>query len=315
MNNQILDPNDTTIKIDPIFFRGECKNIDNTVSGSVYKITNILNGKIYIGITKLKVRRRWHGHKLNSRKSNYPLYRSIRKYGTNKFQIERILSVYANNIDTLLLKLNKLEIIYIKKYNSYIHSLNSNGYNLTIGGGLQNLSIESRTKLSESIKQRYKNDLSLKKRIGDSVHNAYVENPELGKNLSRSFKLRYSKIDAREMTGHSIRQAYINKPELRVKARNSHLQLNKEHPELGIEHSIRISGKNHPRYDCTPYNFRNIYTSETFVGTPFELRKIFNLSQSKISSVMNNKRKHHRGWTVDIIGSVNEEKIKECYRE
>lgn len=52
------------------------------MSVKIYKITNNINGKIYIGQTKTSIERRFISHKSAARRGiNYILYKAIRKYG------------------------------------------------------------------------------------------------------------------------------------------------------------------------------------------------------------------------------------------
>jgi hypothetical protein len=90
----------------------------------IYKITNILNNKVYIGLTvqNLNDRFKQHLNGVNSG-SNCQLHRAIRKYGVENFKVEKICR--CNSID----KMKKLEILFIKKFNSF-----ENGYNMTSGG-------------------------------------------------------------------------------------------------------------------------------------------------------------------------------------
>lgn len=69
--------------------------------GIVYQVTNKVNGKIYIGITKYSLKKRWGEHLSNSRinngfPSNTSLCRAIRKYGADNFIPEQICSVLDN---------------------------------------------------------------------------------------------------------------------------------------------------------------------------------------------------------------------------
>lgn len=88
----------------------------------IYKITNVLNNKCYIGQTYSDVRRRWVKH--CSKTNNSIIANAIRKYGRENFKLEIIAS--ANNLENL----NELEVILIKQYNS----LTPSGYNLEPGG-------------------------------------------------------------------------------------------------------------------------------------------------------------------------------------
>lgn len=59
----------------------------------IYKVTNLENGKCYVGFTQKKsIKHRWVEHKCNSRKynNNMLLCKAIRKYGENKFIIEEL---------------------------------------------------------------------------------------------------------------------------------------------------------------------------------------------------------------------------------
>lgn len=67
----------------------------------IYKITNLINNKVYIGLTTKSLTYRWSRHLTEGRnlKNQKPLYRAIRKYGKGNFQIEEIDS--APDIKTL----------------------------------------------------------------------------------------------------------------------------------------------------------------------------------------------------------------------
>lgn len=95
----------------------------------IYKITNKINGKCYIG-QSVNIKERWRKHrtvaKRNSGKDCHkPLYCAIRKYGVENFSFE-ILEECSKE------ELNDKEIYWIAYYNS---CNSDNGYNLTKGGG------------------------------------------------------------------------------------------------------------------------------------------------------------------------------------
>ena len=113
--------------------------------GIIYKITNKINGKIYIGQTTTSLKRRWNMHKSASRKnrSNSALHSSISKYGYINFIIEPICSCFSEE------ELNLKEIYFIDTLNS----LAPNGYNLKSGGANGKHTIESKEKMSVIQKQ------------------------------------------------------------------------------------------------------------------------------------------------------------------
>lgn len=93
----------------------------------IYKITNLINHKIYIGLTTTSLSRRWSAH-IRDMKNNDErhLYSSMRKYGIENFKIESIDETAKN-----LVELGKLERQYISQFNSRNPNI---GYNLTAGG-------------------------------------------------------------------------------------------------------------------------------------------------------------------------------------
>lgn len=94
--------------------------------GHIYRITNILNGKVYIGQTIQEVKDRWYRHcakkGLSKQEMDMHIKRAILKYGKENFKVETL-----EDCDSSLL--NEREIYYISYYDSY-----KNGYNSTPGG-------------------------------------------------------------------------------------------------------------------------------------------------------------------------------------
>ena len=109
----------------------------------VYKHTSP-NGKVYIGITRLKPEVRWNNGK--GYKSQY-FNEAINKYGWDNFKHE-ILNEKLTEQEALL-----LESKYIKEYDS---SNKNNGYNVSKQGSIQGE--EGRRKLSKLAKKRWENE-------------------------------------------------------------------------------------------------------------------------------------------------------------
>ena len=106
----------------------------------IYKITNKLNGKVYIGQTKRTLERRWKEHCCP--KGGCPLLkRAINKYGKENFTVEQI--DIATNQD----ELNKKEIYWIEYYKSANEEY---GYNLSVGGEIGVFNEATHKKMSES---------------------------------------------------------------------------------------------------------------------------------------------------------------------
>lgn len=109
----------------------------------VYKITNKINNKIYIGQTKnFKIRKRQH-LKLYKNNKNSLIDLAINKYGSNNFEWEVLKECQSQD------ELNFWETYYIEKFNAT--DLN-NGYNLKGGGAKPWLSEETKRKIGDSQK-------------------------------------------------------------------------------------------------------------------------------------------------------------------
>ena len=110
--------------------------------GIIYKITNTVNDKIYIGQTITSLKSRWQSH-VSSAKCNKPwvICSAIRKYGEENFKIEQIDIAHSK------VELDDLEIKYIKDLTPH--------YNMCAGGGgLGSPSNEVRKKISDKLKGR-----------------------------------------------------------------------------------------------------------------------------------------------------------------
>lgn len=99
----------------------------------IYKATNKLNGKCYIGQTRhsLEYRKRVHLTKAKQGIQTH-FYSAIRKYGADSFEWEILCSANDKN------RLNELETFYITKFDSIKH-----GYNMVDGGDNNVMDIES----------------------------------------------------------------------------------------------------------------------------------------------------------------------------
>lgn len=113
--------------------------------GIIYKITNLVNGKSYIGQTiQREFKRRFNRfiRETNKGVRYHPLLSAIRKYGVDSFIL--VIETNADNSD----QLNWLEDEAIRRLNT----LYPNGYNLKFGGASGKPSDLSRRKMSESAK-------------------------------------------------------------------------------------------------------------------------------------------------------------------
>ena len=138
----------------------------------IYKITNKINNKSYIGIST-DIENRWKQHKSeynHKREANKLLYKAFNKYGIENFTFE-ILE------ECEVIELSEKEKYYVNLFDTY-----NNGYNMTSGGEDFHGEGHPKHKLNKEdiidIRTRYKN-LERKKevyelykeRIGESGFN------------------------------------------------------------------------------------------------------------------------------------------------
>ncbi len=156
----------------------------------VYKITCLVNDKIYIGYTKQTLTERFRGHKKSSKHKNTKLYNAFNKHGIENFTIEKLFQTHDKNEAT------DKEIELISEYNT-THI----GYNITSGGDGGSttagnvLTDEHKKKISESLKGRTFTK-EHKTRISENHHDVNGENnPFYGKTHTEETK---KKIGSRE---------------------------------------------------------------------------------------------------------------------
>lgn len=102
----------------------------------IYKITNLTNGKIYIGQTTQSFNKRYKGlgvgiervkkhYETKGNVKNEHLYNAILKYGVDNFKIEILETCKSEK------ELNETELKYIELYDT---TNSEKGYNIQIGG-------------------------------------------------------------------------------------------------------------------------------------------------------------------------------------
>lgn len=109
----------------------------------IYRLTNKINGKFYIGKTIKTLKQRFGGHKAHSNHgSKHYIHNAMRKYGYDNFSMELIESV--QDIDSL----NTRELYWISELNPE--------YNMHAGG--QGGSIKGRPDLTGNVREAWINN-------------------------------------------------------------------------------------------------------------------------------------------------------------
>jgi group I intron endonuclease len=157
--------------------------------GIIYRATNTVNNKIYVGKTTKGLEKRKNEH-LSFVEPKVYLHYAIRKYGSDSFKWD-ILGEYDNGEE-----LNNAEILFISKLSSNDTKI---GYNMTTGGdgfayGILNPS--HREDVKDKIRHKLKiNNGSFRQDVRDKISNALINrklNDEHKKNISVGSKGHYA---------------------------------------------------------------------------------------------------------------------------
>lgn len=153
------------------------KNIE--LSYFVYKHTNLVNGKVYIGITSRLPEKRWGRNGCNYR-SNHHFYNAILKYGWDSGFSHEIL--YSG-----LTKENAEE--YERDLIRHFNSANPEyGYNIALGGNsVGKMSDATKKKISASNKGK-RRTLEQRKKMSDIAKESSLERSERFRKIRANFK-------------------------------------------------------------------------------------------------------------------------------
>ena len=183
--------------------------------GYIYKITNNINNKIYIGQTiKKRPTDRFSQHKyiarhLNSEKSNSYLHKAMNKYGVDNFTFE-IIEQIENNL------LNEREKYWIAYYDCMVPK----GYNLTRGGE-GTLGYSRPQTVEERKKRKQSNKLF------------YIKNPQASKALSERTKKLWENEEYRKKVTESNKKYALKHPNLNKGENNP--MYGKKHTKEALE--------------------------------------------------------------------------------
>ena len=213
--------------------------------GYIYKTTNLINGKIYIG---KRQKQEFDKYYLGS---GIYLKKAIEKYGKENFSCEIIDE--CNSIE----ELNEREIYWIDKLNSRIKSI---GYNISKGGDggwygvnlrpnykrmiivksnkTRKISKKSKLKNSKSNKERWTPEL--RKEHGEKIHNYYSNS-----NLSEEeLELRHRKISESHKGQKAWNKGLTKETDKRVAKYSKNLIGKNKGPNLKLSKSLRETDKN-----------------------------------------------------------------------
>ena len=141
------------------------------MTGVIYCIENLVNGKMYIGQT-INFKKRMCAHASGDKSAN-ALSLAIKKYGWENFAVMQVETIPAEELD-------EAERFWI----DFLNCKTPNGYNLKDGGANGKFSEESKQQMSQSAQRRVANgthnfvvDHPMKKRMADGTHHWIENNP------------------------------------------------------------------------------------------------------------------------------------------
>ena len=255
----------------------------------IYKITNQINGKIYIGQTVQPLIKRWQNH-LSTSSGCLALKAAIEKYGRENFKIEEIQS--TNTLD----ELNKAEEYWVDKLNT----LAPNGYNLKTGGDNSIPSKETRLKMSKASKGQIPWNKGLTKkdpRVAKYVRygketSAYGKvSPMKGKKHTEEAKRKMSESQMGRKHSNKTKQKMSEAHKGRVKTKAHRLNLSKslKNKPKSRSHRKKISDMNKKQIKCVENNIIYSCAKDAAVN--------LNISVNSIYKVVYGKRKSVKGFT------------------
>lgn len=149
--------------------------------GFIYLVTNLVNGKKYVGCSERTVEVRWSEHQKRARQNSpFAIHAAIRKYGADSFKVETI-----EVVEGLHSNLVAAEVRQIVAHDC----VSPKGYNLTKGGdGVDFSTTEVRDKHLAAI-QKLVNSLEWQRNHAEAAHKRSLD-PVWRKNVNDGAKKR-----------------------------------------------------------------------------------------------------------------------------
>jgi group I intron endonuclease len=160
----------------------------------IYKLTNIVNGKEYVGQTIHTVEERWKEHVAESkikRSNDRLLCKAIRKYGEDNF-VKTVIDTASS-----LEELNKKEQEWIATLNTFRFG-GGNGYNMNIGGGSNSGYKQTEEVIRKKVKKQSRPIICIE------TGNVYTSSVEAAKAIGVSYGLINNVVNGRKDTAKGL---------------------------------------------------------------------------------------------------------------
>lgn len=227
----------------------------------IYRATNNINGKVYIGKTIKSLRSRISEHKSDiNRGQIFYFQRALIKYGFDNFTWDVLDE--TNSLD----ELNRLEIQYIDTYDS---KNKDKGYNIAdggMGGGNRCGAI-----LSESTKTKISNS---KRGISWGTHRDETK-----------------QIISTKLTGRQFTESHKDKLK---KARSNRIISTETKQRMRQSSKGRINIKKFKLVDPSGIVYETTHGLTTFCSE-------HGLSAPNLHKILKGERTHHKGWSISIL--------------
>ena len=204
----------------------------------IYRITNNVNGKIYIGQTKKALSQRIAEHiKGNAKGNKTPVHRALNKYGLESFTISVIDEADTKEI------LNEKEIYWIKTLDCKIPK----GYNIANGGnGVVGYKHTKKWKKNQSVRISGDNNPAKQPGVGEKISRTNTgrkQSKETCKNMSKASKGKSKSEDhkkniSKSLIGHTVSEEQKEKQRIAMTGR-------KQSKETCEKISLAQTGKPH----------------------------------------------------------------------
>lgn len=252
-------------------------------ASGIYKITNLLNGRVYIGQSKdIYVRYNSH-HKYeykNENRADFQLYQAFKKYGLDNFSIE-VVELCPSD------ELNDKEIYWIEYYNSF-----KQGYNMTAGGSNFSPNIHS-VETEQKRRQTREKTQSL---VGENHPRAKLTNEEV-----LNIRQRYSIGESMQSIYQDYKDVYKNVGTFQQIILGTHYSKVGNIP-TALEK--RMANSQFTAEDII--EMRRLYYTENMTQTA--LAKQYGVSPSTVRDIVN------RISYKEIIDNIPNQRIRESYR-
>jgi group I intron endonuclease len=265
--------------------------------GFIYKITNIITNKCYIGETvQSNPIRRWKQHiqKINKGNGCPALRDAINKYGLDNFKFEILIICFDEDR-------HKYEKEYIKKFNSQV----PNGYNILDGGqyggsrlGIK-LSEETKNKVSESLKRFYTENPNYYETFREK-HKEAMENVDLSSAIRNSEKWKKAVQEGR--IGGKAHKEGKQSEEAKQKIRESVLKYYKDDNSNNIEKHREAMARAKGR-KVTQYTKDNEFIKE--YNSISEAGRLSDAKTSNIQRVLSGFSKTAGGYVWKYVDEKN----------